>query len=107
MGLVLRAGSGVPIPGYFDVRNGTLLVGDHRNSVRLAPYVRLDARVQRTFLFSRHAVTLFGELLNALNHHNEGIAEGVFQPVGGEAVGFTRPLLPRRVSIGIEVNLPR
>jgi hypothetical protein len=107
MGLVLRAGSGVPIPGYFDVRNGTLLAGDHRNSVRLAPYVRLDARVQRTFLFSRHAVTLFGELLNALNHHNEGIAEGVFQPVGGEAVGFARPLLPRRVSIGIEVNLPR
>ena len=107
LGLVLRAASGVPIPGYFDIRNGTLLLGDHRNSVRLAPYVRLDARVQRTFFASRHAVTLFGELLNALNHHNEGIAEGVFQPVGREAVGFTRPLLPRRVSIGIEVNLPR
>ena len=107
VGLVLRAGSGVPIPGYFDIRNGHLVVGDHRNSVRLAPYVRLDARAQRTFLFSRHAVTLFGEVLNALNHHNEGLAEGVFQPSGGEAVGFTRPLLPRRVSIGIEVSLPR
>jgi hypothetical protein len=69
--------------------------------------MRLDARAQRTFLFSRHAVTLFGEVLNALNHHNEGLAEGVFQPSGGEAVGFTRPLLPRRVSIGIEVSLPR
>ena len=107
MGLVLRAGSGVPIPGYFDVRNGTLLVGDHRNSVRLASYVRLDARAQRTFLFSRHAVTFFGEILNVLNHHNEGIAQGIVGPGSGEAVGFTRPLLPRRVSIGIEVNLPR
>jgi len=107
LGLVLRAASGVPIPGYFDVRNGTLLVGDLRNGVRLASYVRLDARVQRTFLFSRHAVTLFGELLNALNRRNLGVAEGMFQPLDGEAVGFTRPLLPRRLSIGIEVNLPR
>jgi outer membrane receptor protein involved in Fe transport len=107
MGLVLRAGSGVPIPGYFDTRNGRLLVGGHRNSVRLAPYLRLDARAQRTFLFSRHAVTLFGEVLNVLNHHNEGIAEGIFGPGSGEAVGFTRPLLPRRAAIGIEVNLPR
>jgi TonB-dependent receptor-like protein len=107
MGLVLRAASGVPIRGYFDVRDGTLFVGDHRNDVRLSPYVRVDARVQRMFFSSRHAVTVFAEVLNALNRHNEGLAEGVVEPVTGEAVGFSRRLVPRRVSIGIEVSLRR
>jgi hypothetical protein len=107
LGLVLRAASGVPIPGYFDLRNGALFVGGYRNSVRLAPYVRLDARAQRTFFASRHAVTVFGELLNALNYHNEGLADGIVQPVTGEAIGFSRPLLPRRLSVGIELNLSR
>ena len=107
LGLVLRAASGLPIPGYFTVRSGTLLVGDRRNDVRLAPYIRLDVRAQRTIFASRYPVTVFGELLNALNHHNEGLAEGMFTPPGGEAVGFTRLLLPRRVSVGIEVNLTR
>jgi hypothetical protein len=107
IGLVLRAASGLPIPGYFTVRSGTLLVGDRPNDVRLAPYIRLDVRAQRTIFASRHPVTIFGELLNALNHANEGLAEGMFTPPGGEAVGFTRRLLPRRVSVGIEVSLPR
>jgi hypothetical protein len=105
--VALRAASGVPIPGYFHVDNGKLVVGERRNAVRLAPYVRLDARAQRTFFSSRHPVTVFGELLNALDRHNQGIADGFVQPVTGEAVGFSRSLMPRRVSIGIAVDLVR
>ena len=107
MGLVLRAASGIPIPGYFDVSDGKLFAGERRNEVRLKPYVRVDARVQRTFLSSHHAATVFAEVLNALNRHNQGLTDGGVQAVTGEAVGFSRTLLARRASFGIEVSLPR
>ncbi len=105
--LVVRAASGAPIPGYFDLRNGTLVVGEHRNDVRLPAYMRVDARIQRTFLSSRHAVTIFGEVLNALNRSNQGLGAGLIQPATSEAIGFSRPLVPRKFSFGIELSLSR
>jgi outer membrane cobalamin receptor len=105
--VVVRGASGMPIPGYFDRHNGLLVVGGQRNDVRLPAYVRVDARVQRTFFSSRHAVTIFGEVLNVLNRQNEGLAEGVIEPATGEAIGFARPLMPRKLSFGIEVSLSR
>jgi hypothetical protein len=107
VGLVLRTASGVPIPGYFAVTNRKLFLGDRRNDVRLAAYARLDARVERRFFSSHHGVTVFGEVLNALNRRNEGIADGFVRPLTAEAVGFVRPLVPFRASIGIEVSLRR
>ncbi len=104
-GLVLRAASGVPIPGYFALSNGTLVAGENRNQERLPPYVRLDARLQRTFFSSRHPLILFGEVVNALNRRNLGTADGFIQPVTANAIGFSRPLLPRRASLGIEIDL--
>lgn len=106
-GIVFRAGSGVPLPGYFDVSAGRLFAGDRRNEIRLPAYVRLDTRVQHSFFSSRHRVTVFGEVLNVLNRANQGTAEGFIQPLTGEATGFTRPLLPRRASVGIAVDLSR
>ncbi|HEY1302084.1 MAG TPA: TonB-dependent receptor [Vicinamibacterales bacterium] len=107
VGIVFRAASGIPIPGYFDLREGHLVVGEQRNMVRLPLYARLDARVQRTFFSSRHRVTLFGEVLNALNRRNEGVAIGTIQPVTFEAVGYTRTLMSRRASVGLEFDLSR
>jgi len=107
VGIVFRAASGVPIPGYFDLREGRLVVGEQRNVVRLPLYARLDARVQRTFSSSRHRVTVFGELLNALNRRNEGVAIGAVQPVTLEAVGYSRTLMSRRASVGLEFDLSR
>jgi hypothetical protein len=106
-GLVLRAASGVPIPGYFDLRDGALVVGDSLNAVRLPAYVRLDGRAQRRVFSSRHQITLFGELVNALNRDNEGLAPGVIQAGTGDATGFARPLVPRQVSFGITIVLAR
>jgi hypothetical protein len=106
-GLVLRAASGVPIPGYFDVRDGVLVAGSRLNTVRLPPYLRLDARVQRRVLSWPHQGTLFAELVNALNRPNVGLATGAVDPATGVASGFSRPLLPRQVSFGIAVALSR
>lgn len=105
-GVVLRAASGVPVPGYFALRNGTLVVGDRLNVVRLPAYVRLDGRVQRRFFSPRHQVAVFAEVVNVMNRANEGLAIGTIQPTG-EALGFSQPLVPRRASIGIQINWSR
>jgi hypothetical protein len=84
-----------------------MFVGDRPNVVRLPAYLRVDARAQRTFFSSRHAVTVFGEVLNVFDRANQGLADGTIQPFTGEATGFSRPLLPRKFSVGIDVNLPR
>lgn len=107
LGIVFRGASGVPFPGYFDLSDGRLVVGERRNAIRLPPYMRLDTRMQRMFFSPRHRVTVFGEILNVLNRPNQGPAEGVVQPLTGEAIGFSRPLIPRRVSVGIAFDVSR
>jgi hypothetical protein len=104
VGLVLRGGTNVPIPGYFDVRNGALFAGEGRNDVRLPFYARLDTRAQRSVLFPRGRLTAYAEMLNVLNRSNAGPATGYIQPATGEALGFTRALVGRRASAGIAVD---
>jgi hypothetical protein len=106
-GMVLRGASGAPLPGYFTVRGGQLFAGNRRNEVRLPSYLRLDARLQRAFFSPRHRVTVFGEILNVLNRRNQGTAKGIIQPLTAEAIGFSRPLLDRRASIGIAFDVSR
>ena len=105
--LVFRGASGVPIPGYFDLRNGSLIAGNRLNTVRLPAYVRLDGRLQRRVFSSAHQVTLFAEIINALNRGNEGPSIGVVEPATGVATGFSRPLVARQVSVGITIALSR
>ncbi len=106
-GLVVRAASGLPLPGYFDLRGGTLFAGDQLNTVRLPSYLRLDARVQQRLLSTRHQVTLFGEVQNALNQGNETIGIGINQPTAAAAFGLSQTLVPRRVSVGIRIDWSR
>jgi hypothetical protein len=98
-----RAGTNVPIPGYLAAGTGGVFVGTDRNRVRLPPYARLDVRGDRTFDVRGRRLTLFLEVLNALNRTNLGLANGSIRPETGEAVGFTSARLPRLVSGGLEV----
>jgi hypothetical protein len=79
--------------------------GERRNQVRLPSYARVDARFQRSFFSAHHALTVFGEALNVLNRENQELNEGIVLP--GSASGFSRPLVPRKLSAGIEVSLRR
>jgi hypothetical protein len=99
-----RASTNVPISGYLTLRDGVLVAGGRRNEVRLPNYARLDARAQRTFGSSARRVSVFGELLNLLNRQNLGPAEGAIDAQTGGALGFTRELMPRRVSVGVAVH---
>src|SRR6185436_7436231 len=93
VGIVLRGGTNLPIPGYFDTRNGALFLGEGRNDVRFPFYTRLDVRAQRSVLFLRGRITAYAEMLNVLNRSNAGPANGFIRPATGEAVGFTRALV--------------
>ena len=103
-GATFRAGSNFPIPAYLAVRDGRFFVSDTRSQVRLRPYARLDLRADHALDYFGHRLTLFVELLNALNRANLGLAHGSVNMTTGEAFGFTDKLLRRRVLAGILVE---
>lgn len=99
-----KGGTGFPIPGYFEARDGGLFAGGGRNEVRLPSYARLDARASHTIHDAPRRITLFGEVLNLLNRRNVGVTEGAIAPGTGAATGFTRALFPRAPSAGILIE---
>jgi hypothetical protein len=67
-------GSGAPVPGYFQVTDFAVLdsqtIVAHRNTSRLPAYERWDLRLNKSFVHPRWKMTVYGELLNTLNHRN-------------------------------------
>jgi hypothetical protein len=98
-----RAGSNVPLVGYFGGTTDALTLSSTRNQVRLPWYVRLDLRANRTFTFSRRRLTLFAEVVNVLGRRNLGQADG-FSRSSLEAVFFTEKLVPRVPSAGFLIE---
>jgi hypothetical protein len=70
VGAKLRVGSNFPVPGYYREQDGSYFISDRRNDERLPVYARLDIRGSRTFTWSRARMTLFGEVINALDRDN-------------------------------------
>ena len=91
-------------PGYLVERDDGLFLGDHPNDVRLPRYARLDVRAARTFRAAGRRVTLFVDVANVLNRTNVGLANGFIRPETGEAIGFTKSLLPRLPTAGLTVE---
>ncbi len=66
----MRYGSNFPIAGYIqDVPDGYAL-SEQRNGARLPAYSRLDLRADRTFTYRKSRLTLFVEVVNAMNQDN-------------------------------------
>lgn len=103
LGLVFRGATNVPIPGYFTLSPDGLFAGERRNEVRLPNYARLDARAQRIFTFAGRRIALLADVSNVLNRQNQAPADGLVLRTG-KAVGFTQPLLSRRLSFGFAVE---
>jgi hypothetical protein len=104
----LRVGSNFPIVEYFSGTNPeVLLVSSERNAVRLPRYTRLDLRANYAFIFDKHRLTLFVEMMNATGRENLGQADGfiVGQP-GGIFVAqrYAERLIPRVPSAGFLIE---
>lgn len=93
----MRYGSNFPIAGYIAQDANGYLLSAQRNGIRLPAYSRLDLRADRTFTYRKSRLTLFLEVVNAMNRDNfrpnsPGIntqTRRVFDPIEG-----LFPLLP-------------
>ena len=95
-----RVGSNFPIVGYFEGEPADLWLSAARNNVRLPVYARFDIRVNRTFTFDRHRLTLFVEVMNLLGRENLRQSDGSIR-ANLQATGWVDRLLPRVPSAGI------
>lgn len=103
VGAKFRYGSNFPLLAYVAGSWDALRPGAARNAVRLPAYARLDLRAARTFLWASRRVTLFAEVLNALDRDNIGRTTGSIRTTGVVS-GYTESLFPRIPSAGIRLE---
>ena len=65
-----RYGSNFPIVGYVAEDQAGYVLSAERNRTRLPEYARLDFRADRTFTYRKSRLTLFLEVINAMNREN-------------------------------------
>jgi hypothetical protein len=101
----LRVGSNVPLLGYFQGDpTRTLEIGSDRNTVRLPTYARVDLRANHSFVFTKHRLTLFVEVINVLDRMNL-IPSPPAQVLPTGLVRFeTTPLFPILPSAGLVIE---
>jgi hypothetical protein len=99
-----RAATNTPIPGYYREIYGYTLLGDQRNVLRLADYLRLDFRANRTFDLPRGRLTLFLEVLNATSRRNQRAIEVPQVDAFGFVSNMTEKLLPIIPSAGFRIE---
>jgi hypothetical protein len=91
-------GSGLPLPGHLENRAGQYFLTAAKNSARLPVFSRLDLRLGRTITKRRWKMTIYGEVINALNHDNLRVnSYNGFNGTTGRAtigIGQLLPLLP-------------
>jgi outer membrane cobalamin receptor len=91
-------GSGFPIPGYFRKVGEQYFLAAQRNRERLPSYQTLDVRINKSRAFDRYKLTIYGEVVNALNRRNFRIDSynGVDVHTGEAYLSFSRmfPVLP-------------
>ncbi len=100
-----RYGSGFPIAGFFrgDPAGETFL-SERRNEVRAGTYSRIDVRANKTWIFRSWKLTVFAELLNALDHANRRYADFDLDPASGRVTIESDTLFPRLPSIGLTAD---
>jgi hypothetical protein len=98
-------GSGMPVIGFLELRDGVTFLSAQRNLLRLPSYQRTDLRVNRAFLVGRMQWTLFAEVLNVANHENVRFDDvrGFDPRTGAVRVSLekTFPVLP---SVGLVID---
>jgi hypothetical protein len=70
LSLKYRYGTGFPVPGFYRPGPLGIYFSDARNTLRPDGYGRLDLRANKAWLFRGWKLTLFGEVLNALDREN-------------------------------------
>ena len=63
-------GSGMPLPGFYQLVSGGYAISEARNALRAPAYERTDLRLNKAYVHSKVKTTLYGEIVNLTNHKN-------------------------------------
>ena len=100
-----RLGSNFPLAGYYDHVSGEIYtLGTARNTERLPLYSRVDVRADRTFTRKSRRLTLFVEVVNAINRTNRGPADPGINTRTRAVNGLVEPLFPLLPSAGLLIE---
>jgi len=63
-------GSGMPLPGFYELVSGGYDVAHYRNALRAPAYERTDLRLNKAYIRQKVKTTLYAEIINITNRHN-------------------------------------
>jgi hypothetical protein len=69
--------------------------------LRIGPYERLDLRADKSWLFRKWKLSLYGEVLNITNHNNRRFANLFFNLTTGQFVLLTNDGIPVTPTVGL------
>ncbi len=64
-------GSGMPLPGFYQLQDGAYFLSANRNGLRLPAYQRTDLRMNKAWAHQKTKTTLFAEIVNVTDHTNK------------------------------------
>lgn len=96
-----RSGSNVPATGFYEERDGAYHLSAVRNLTRVPPYARLDLRASRQFPLRSRRLTLFVEIINALDKENARFITPDFDAPTSTVYNLFESMLPRLPSAGV------
>jgi hypothetical protein len=95
-------GSGYPLPGFYRMQAGQYYLAESRNALRTDAYSRVDARINKAYVFVRWKLTLYGEVVNLLNRSNYRFDSfGGYNAKTGRATVALDRMFPIIPSIGV------
>jgi hypothetical protein len=95
-------GSGYPLPGFFRMQGGQYYLAESRNALRTDSYSRIDARINKAYVFDRWKLTLYGEVINSFNRANYRFDSfGGYNAKTGRATVYLDRMFPIIPSIGV------
>lgn len=100
----LRYGSNFPITAYVSERGSEWVVAAERSRARLPAYARVDVRADRAFVLGSRRLTLFVEVINALNRDNVRPQAGALNVASRTVTGLTERVFPFLPSAGVLVE---
>ena len=98
-------GTGLPVPGFYELRGGLAFLSAQRNQLRLPDYQRADLRINKAFVRDRYQLTLFAEVVNLTNRGNTRFDDvNNFDPRTGRVSLSFEKLFPILPSVGIAID---
>ena len=98
-------GSGMPLPGFYQIVDGVYDLSPFRNGLRAPDYQRIDVRVNKAYVHQKYNATLYAEVVNLTNHSNRDFdVPGPYDPVTRRNTPTFYSMFPILPSVGIVVT---